>query len=110
VRSVRGTRPDPVVWTVETESPNWIRIDVTPSVFTLPDTSQTVTLDIQVTAYDGAPVGFWSFGEVKLEPDDPTIPDARLTIAVVPASIVDSTIFADGFESGDLSAWTLSAQ
>ncbi len=62
-------------------------------VSTTPDTD----FDIEVTAsVTGAPVGEPLFGRVVFDADDPSVPDAHLTVAVIPsAGVVPDEIVAD---------------
>ncbi len=103
-RTVDSAVASSVTWTVTTSGPLGLLLSVTPASFTLGSgASQALTIQAQMSFL--LPLNVFVFGEVTLTPNNPAIPAAHFPIAVRPTAT--SSIFADGFESGNTSAWSL---
>ncbi len=103
-RTVDSVAASSVTWTATVSGPTGLLLSVTPPSFALgAGASQALTIQAQISYL--LPLGSYVFGQVTLTPSDLSIPLAHLPVAVVPTAI--SSIFADGFESGNTSAWSL---
>jgi subtilisin-like proprotein convertase family protein len=99
-RTLEGTAPTTMWWTVSVTGPAWMQFTVDPPGFNLaPGASQDLT--VEVTVFDSTtPLDTWHFGEVLLTPDDSSIPEVRMPVSIVPtdfsflvfedSSVVDS--------------------
>lgn len=103
-RRVESVASSTVVWTASVVAPPDLAVTVTPGLFTLPaGGARTLTVALSVGA--GQPLGDWVFGTLVLTPNNPSVPTARLPLAIIPTA-ADVDIFSDGFESGDTTAWS----
>ena len=85
-RTLESSAAGAVQWTVTGNGPSWMGFQFTPSVFTIaPGATQVLT--VQVFPDVTAPLGVWGFGEVVLTPDDVTVPEAKMPVAVIPAAL-----------------------
>ncbi len=92
-----------VSWTVSVDNPMGVNIGVS-----LTDNGADITMDVAIDVLDGSLPAAFTFGAITLVSDDPDVPDARFPVAIVPTGVSTSMIFSDGFESGDVTAWTSS--
>lgn len=104
-RTVASLAGGSVQWTVSFDGPPGLTIETNPASFTLLLPATVQKLDVDVKLFDPLPQGEWVFGELVLTPDDMTLSEARLPVVVWASEVM---IFADGFESGDVSAWSSS--
>jgi len=104
-RTFRSTSASPVTWTIGDDSPAGVFVNALPSLPTIAGgATQTVTflVDFDATATTGSFV----HPEIELVPSDGS-PTLHLPVAVLLGG-TPSAIFTDGFESGDVSAWSSS--
>jgi hypothetical protein len=89
-RTVQSTRSTPVTWTATVEGLPVDAATVNPITFTITN-SATQSIELSVDSL-ALPANQWSFGQLVLTPNNPTIPVARMAIAVRPndANIVVS--------------------
>ncbi len=102
-RTVASIAGASVQWTVVFEGPPGVEVETSPASFTLPVPATVQELDVEVKLLGPLPLDEWVFGELVLTPDDMAIPEARLPVAVWASNVF---LFADGFESGDVLAWS----
>jgi subtilisin family serine protease len=105
MRTVRTTRSDPLLWGVVVTPPPGLSITVEPQSFVVGSEAPFQDLVFSATVLDAAQLGQWLVGEVRLVPDRPGMSVLRMPIVVV-ATAPASLLFGDGFESGDVSAWS----
>lgn len=103
-RTVESSLPSSVTWTTSFSGPSWMTITVQPASFLLaPGASQT--LDIEVAGATLGALGVWAFGQVTLTPDDSSVPEAHLPVAVnpsgLPVLVVDAAHVDDTFGNAD---------
>ncbi|MEE8278007.1 MAG: hypothetical protein V3R89_04730 [Thermoanaerobaculia bacterium] len=103
-RPVESPLTSPVTWTASTSGPSWMDLRVLPASFAITG-GATHEIGFTVVVLTGAPLGSFDFRAVTLTPDDPTIPETRFPIAIIPTDLGEE-IFADGFDLGDTSAWS----
>ncbi len=83
-RNLEGAAAGPVTWTTAVQSGGDMALSVSPTSFTLsPEQTQAIQIHADVTAVQ--PKGSWVFGEITLIPNDPTVPQAHLPVAVFAA-------------------------
>ncbi len=83
-RTVSSTVNASVIWTATFTGTAGLTINASPVTFTLPAYGEQT---IVITADVGSlPASAWVFGEVILTADDPTIPEAHLTLGVKPTT------------------------
>ena len=79
-------------------------LQVSPTSFTLaPGATQVLEFTISVTEATTATTRFFDLPFTSLTGGTP---DAHFSAAIVPTGVDTSFVFADGFESGDTSAWS----
>ncbi|REJ76847.1 MAG: hypothetical protein DWQ30_16260 [Acidobacteria bacterium] len=79
-------------------------LQVSPTSFTLaPGATQVLEFTISVTEATAATTRFFDLPFTSLTGGTP---DAHFSAAIVPTGVDTSFVFADGFESGDTSAWS----
>jgi subtilisin family serine protease len=90
-RSFRNTQNTSVMWTVIASSTNGMDLTVSPGSFTIPAGGiQTITVNADVRR---ATPNVWIFGEIKLTPNNSSIPSAHLPVAAFPNSSTGSDVF-----------------
>jgi subtilisin family serine protease len=105
-RVLEGTAPGTIDWTVTVNTPAGLDLTANPSSFSLANgATQSVTVRAVVQA--GLTLNQWAFAEVIFTPNDPSVPIAKMPVAIIPTGL-GNEIFTDGFESGNISAWTTS--
>lgn len=103
VRTVESIAGGALSWSAGGAGPPGMTVTVRPANFVLgaPLTTRTLTIDVELE--DPLVAGSQVFGEVTLTPGDPAVPTARLPLAVLAQDVF---VFTDGFESGDVTAWS----
>ncbi|HRC84256.1 MAG TPA: S8 family serine peptidase [Thermoanaerobaculia bacterium] len=104
-RTVKNATTGSLTWTASKLGPAGLVIRATPSSFTLAaGATQTITVDAFVSYL--LPLGSYQFGQLVLTPNNAAVPDTHMPVGIVGTSV--SSIFLDGFESGNTSAWASS--
>jgi subtilisin family serine protease len=101
-RTVRNVWTSAVTWSLTAQAPTDVDISITPDQIILsPGESTTIQVDASFTV---PPLpGEWRMATLTLPPDDPDVAETHMPILVRSGP----GVFADGFESGDTSAWSV---
>ncbi len=102
-RTFRSTASADVTWAISAAAPTGVTVQGSPSAFTIASgATRTVTFHVNFDAT--ATTGSWLFALITLTPDDGS-PELTVPVAITLTGTPSTEIFADGFESGDTSAW-----
>ncbi|HEX4954728.1 MAG TPA: S8 family serine peptidase [Thermoanaerobaculia bacterium] len=103
-RTVENATASSLTWTASKTGPPGLAIRATPSSFTLAaGATQVITVDVSVSYL--LPLGVYQFGQLVLTPNDANVPETHMPVAIIGTAI--NALFADGFESGNTSAWSV---
>lgn len=82
-RTVKSSASGTVIWTAAVSVPGGMTLTVNPSTFTVaPGATRTIQFQADVS---GLPHGAWRFAEVRLTPNNSTIPGVHIPVAVTRA-------------------------
>ncbi|MCP4656060.1 MAG: S8 family serine peptidase [bacterium] len=87
-RTLKSPLAAAVAWTASVTAAEGLRMTVVPERFELSARASPRPFQVTVEIEPDAVLGTWSFGEVVLTPDDPTIPDVHFPVAVVPTAFL----------------------
>ncbi len=104
-RTLEGSAPGTVTWTVTAIAPAGLTITFNKTSFALAN-GATTNIIVTATVGAGLPLNVWAYGQVIFTPDNPSVPVATMPLAIIPTGL-GNEVFMDGFESGDTSAWDI---
>ncbi len=103
-RTVENATSSSLTWTASKTGPLGLAIRSTPSSFTLAaGATQVITVNVSVSYL--LPLGSYQFGQLVLTPNDAGVPETHMPVAIIGTAV--AALFADGFESGNTSAWSV---